>query len=201
MTPSLGRVAGVQTPAFVERCRTPRGASYRRGVAGVQTPAFVERFSAPTTVSRAMRVSPEFRLRPSLSVHDGLCDRERDPGVAGVQTPAFVERPTRMSLAILTASRVAGVQTPAFVERLGTIPSFLVVSCVAGVQTPAFVERPGGCRRPSASGVVSPEFRLRPSLSVAQGAGVSVHQLGVAGVQTPAFVERFSISVQIAWKM
>ena len=38
------------------------------------------------------RVSPEFRLRPSLSVHPQRSIRPQHARVAGVQTPAFVER-------------------------------------------------------------------------------------------------------------
>ena len=63
------RVAGVQTPAFVERLSAtadPRPTP--RGVAGVQTPAFVERSGATGARCASTRC------------------------VAGVQTPAFVER-------------------------------------------------------------------------------------------------------------
>ena len=109
-------VAGVQTPAFVERCDRTIDHSSPARVAGVQTPAFVERSGRWCTSGASRGVSPGFRLRPSLS---GLGDgggRAGDPGVAGVQTPAFVERtssrPTRCA-----TPRVAGVQTPAFVER------------------------------------------------------------------------------------
>ena len=38
--------------------------------------------------------------------------------------------------------------------------------CVAGVQTPAFVERRVKWPRWTCPPIVSPEFRLRPSLSV-----------------------------------
>ena len=65
-------VAGVQTPAFVERSTAPAvflaGANLD-GVAGVQTPAFVERGR-----------NAEHRRAAT------------EPRVAGVQTPAFVER-------------------------------------------------------------------------------------------------------------
>ena len=69
-TISFRGVAGVQTPAFVERRRRRAACRIRpTGVAGVQTPAFVERFRASTF---------------DASMHR--------PRVAGVQTPAFVER-------------------------------------------------------------------------------------------------------------
>ena len=60
-------VAGVPTPAFVERiiCRsTFKGSA---GVAGVPTPAFVERPPSNTGASRWPTVSPGSRPRPSLS--------------------------------------------------------------------------------------------------------------------------------------
>ena len=38
------------------------------------------------------RVSPEFRLRPSLSERMQRIARRQRASVAGVQTPAFVER-------------------------------------------------------------------------------------------------------------
>ena len=63
-------------------------------------------------------VSPEFRLRPSLSgvgVVSVLLDGGR---VAGVQTPAFVERRPRTTSSVGSTCGVAGVQTPAFVERI-----------------------------------------------------------------------------------
>ena len=63
------RVAGVYTPAFVERSRRPLPSAPRNPrVAGVYTPAFVER-------------------RSRASESQGQAD-----GVAGVYTPAFVER-------------------------------------------------------------------------------------------------------------
>ena len=62
------------------------------GVAGVQTPAFVERGRAVSEAREAAKVSPEFRLRPSLSVLALLLCLEACHCVAGVQTPAFVER-------------------------------------------------------------------------------------------------------------
>ena len=141
-------VAGVQTPAFVERSWylwvNAVGAQFG-SVAGVQTPAFVERGtqSLSGTAVRGRAVSPEFRLRPSLSartLHQGLGE----------------------------GARVAGVQTPAFVERIGVV-----------VTAHQF-----------ALGEVSPEFRLRPSLSGLRTDADTRSARGVAGVQTPAFVER-----------
>ena len=62
-------------------------------------------------------VSPEFRLRPSLSDQDPGYRMETRVRVAGVQTPAFVERSCTFARAALSTVCVAGVQTPAFVER------------------------------------------------------------------------------------
>ena len=188
-TPS---VAGVQTPAFVERTSGGTSTPSAGRVAGVQTPAFVER-SPPTPGPRPARsVSPGFRLRPSLSAVD--------PAILGQQialvSPGFRLRPS-LSAAVVARPRgdarggVAGVQTPAFVERahaphLGHVvetvsPGFrlrpsLSGQCqrqppvalirVAGVQTPAFVERVAARGRTPHPRSVSPGFRLRPSLSV-----------------------------------
>ena len=136
-------------------------------------------------------VSPEFRLRPSLSVRRRRHDEAIRGGVAGVQTPAFVERLPSDANRWGRFGRVAGVQTPAFVERSSRARGTKFArGRVAGVQTPAFVER-------SAIGVitypvslVSPEFRLRPSLSAEAGGDGRDPEARVAGVQTPAFVER-----------
>ena len=118
-------------------------------VAGVQTPAFVERCASTSglCISVEPLVSPEFRLRPSLSGAEAARGPNRGSarGVAGVQTPAFVERSQgRPRGAGSRGACVAGVQTPAFVERRPPLTmygsaEFLVG--VAGVQTPAFVER------------------------------------------------------------
>ena len=95
-----------------------RGRMNCSGVAGVQTPAFVERRSSTAARSPAGRVSPEFRLRPSLSVRVVAHPPSRPGGgVAGVQTPAFVERRGTSPRSPPGCGRVAGVQTPAFVER------------------------------------------------------------------------------------
>ena len=139
------------------------------------------------------RVSPEFRLRPSLSAPDGEDGAGIVYGVAGVQTPAFVER-SRLSPIINTYARgVAGVQTPAFVERAPRWPWMAEPACagVAGVQTPAFVERPSRTGRALPGSTVSPEFRLRPSLSEgARGAGQIT-----GAVVSPEFRLRPSLSV------
>ena len=63
------------------------------GVAGVQTPAFVERTMRSPAAGLRPGVSPGFRLRPSLSVRGEVPGELLRSGVAGVQTPAFVERP------------------------------------------------------------------------------------------------------------
>ena len=89
----------------------------RRGVAGVQTPAFVERRTSSPPSLRRWSVSPGFRLRPSLSAERLLERHEEGACVAGVQTPAFVERISRPPTFDDSTRRVAGVQTPAFVER------------------------------------------------------------------------------------
>ena len=115
--PLLG-VAGVYTPAFVERARSsghPARTAVR--VAGVYTPAFVERTPAARRGRHPAPVSPEFILRPSLSEPAGAVPRRPVPErVAGVYTPAFVERRTSRAAAGRCGG-VAGVYTPAFVER------------------------------------------------------------------------------------
>ena len=114
-------------------------------------------------------VSPGFRLRPSLSARSGARGSSAAPRVAGVQTPAFVERPSCARRVTRKSARVAGVQTPAFVERAPAPRTCRRPNGVAGVQTPAFVERGTGWQR------------------------LCGLRTGVAGVQTPAFVERCPI--------
>ena len=145
------------------------------GVAGVQAPAFVERSPiGALSLWNKDRVSPEFRLRPSLSVLHADATLECE---ASSVSPEFRLRPS------LSASRGAMI--------LGQAPS----GGVAGVQAPAFVERlqiPVR-RRSTADHLtrVSPEFRLRPSLSGDEsGDGQGRTFRRVAGVQAPAFVER-----------
>ena len=91
-TPHLPGVAGVYTPAFVERLNNSRGYSSLSRVAGVYTPAFVERTTKGGAQSRC------------------------GASVAGVYTPAFVER-SFLRLSRSCDNGVAGVYTPAFVER------------------------------------------------------------------------------------
>ena len=86
-------------------------------------------------------MSPEFRLRPSLSADLRMRGEADGVGVS----PEFRLRPS------------LSVEIDAYTDRQ--------VACVAGVQTPAFVERFGGAAGPSHAQDVSPEFRLRPSLS------------------------------------
>ena len=84
-------------PSLSADLRRGAAAAPPAGVAGVYTPAFVER-RAWMELHRAgaVRVSPEFILRPSLSGDGrGARRRRRRAGVAGVYTPAFVERTQR----------------------------------------------------------------------------------------------------------
>ena len=93
-------------------------------------------------------MSPEFRLRPSLSVSRRTWTRPNRSGVAGVQTPAFVERFRASTFDAMHRPRVAGVQTPAFVERPHSCSPSLASPCVAGVQTPATLRSGGQCSVP-----------------------------------------------------
>ena len=89
-----------------------------RSVAGVYTPAFVERSLTTKRPDKFRRVSPEFILRPSLSVGSPIHQSGYLTGVS----PEFILRP---SLSVRRVgrerrkahARVAGVYTPAFVER------------------------------------------------------------------------------------
>ena len=117
-----------------------------------------------------MRVSPEFTLRPSLSA-----DYE----------PRYRRRP---------AARVAGVYPPAFVERCYVRhPPLPAQARVAGVYPPAFVERGRRARGPRRAGMVSPEFTLRPSLSVTAAACAA----GRGSTVSPEFTLRPSLSGRI----
>ena len=88
-------VAGVYTPAFVERTASRSSPlTTRASVAGVYTPAFVERCT--------------FRM---------AAPRVGSTCVAGVYTPAFVERGWTCSRRLDTCGSVAGAYAPAFVER------------------------------------------------------------------------------------
>ena len=68
---------------------------------------------------RCRGVSPELMLRPSLSEqrHAQLL-RERDSGVAGAYAPAFVERGSAALRRRPPAACVAGAYAPAFVQPL-----------------------------------------------------------------------------------
>ena len=165
MRRGVGGVAGVQTPAFVERIRHCKALLYAarvspefrlrpslsvapspggRGALRPVSPEFRLRPSLSAARPFVRRgghvVSPEFRLRPSLSV----CDEVLELGDRQV-SPEFRLRPSLSDGdggdgrgAVV---RVAGVQTPAFVERGRRLCRAAARSSVAGVQTPAFVER------------------------------------------------------------
>ena len=64
----------------------------RKGVAGVSTPAFVERINQGLVGVVRRYVLPGFRLRPSLSDDQQVLGEPECGSVAGVSTPAFVER-------------------------------------------------------------------------------------------------------------
>ena len=166
------RVAGVYTPAFVERApRSKATCGCRPGVAGVYTPAFVERRGHGPQPRQPPLVSPEFILRPSLSAEDPISP----PLWLGAVSPEFILRP---SLSARRGVRDVGAQGGG----------------VAGVYTPAFVER-RWFELASRHGIigVSPEFTLRPSLSD-RSAGPKPGTGGpVAGARAPAFVEPWNV--------
>ena len=94
----ISSVAGVDAPAFVERCKSLAPSAARRAsVAGVDAPAFVERTGRFTSDGAPRFVSPGLMPRPSLSARHiaGVMPRRgcRWQSVAGVDAPAFVERP------------------------------------------------------------------------------------------------------------
>ena len=135
------------------------------GVAGVQTPAFVERSSRPTRVVHRHGVSPGFRLRPSLSA---VMARHRDAD--GGVSPGFRLRPSLSDRPRLPGPRRPTV-SPGFRLRpsLSVARENLLPEEVLAV-SPGFRLRPSlsasilrgsPCTRPA----VSPGFRLRPSLS------------------------------------
>ena len=135
--------------------------------------------------ARRPGVSPEFRLRPSLS---GRCPgRERIGTDLQHVSPEFRLRPSLSGSGGFHDSRPFHRVSPEFGLR------------VAGVQAPAFVEcrsvlRPslsaGGPRSRSTWTVVSPEFRLRPSLSEPGPDRCTRHAPGVS----PEFRLRPSLS-------
>ena len=166
------RVAGVYAPAFVERVESVMSpASRSTGVAGVYAPAFVERGRRSRGVALDVLVSPEFMLRPSLSVRRGD-DRQKPAveGVAGVYAPAFVER-RRL------AHRPSPIETvsPEFMLRPSLSEEARRARVVRRRVSPEFMLRPslsGPEHRDTVgrvSDLVSPEFMLRPSLSVRRG--------------------------------
>ena len=139
--PSETRVAGVRTPAFVERC-SPCG-SFPPGKP--VSPGFEPRPSLsdrdPGIAGAPADVSPGFEPRPSLSV-DGADGCSQLSHVS----PGFEPRPSLSAPGGPAAggwggAGVAGVRTPAFVERVGGPDVLYEPRRVAGVRTPAFVER------------------------------------------------------------
>ena len=162
-------------------------------VAGVYTPAFVERDSGPANPYSYRAVSPGFILRPSLSV-DGSSPslKQSESSVAGVYTPAFVERATAA-----TAPSPEPIVSPGFILRPSLSERRPLPQATRRYAvSPGFILRPSLSvrkRRRGATAVprVSPGFILRPSLSdyLAGGMGNTVGAC-VAGVYTPAFVER-----------
>ena len=146
------------------------GISARACVAGVYAPAFVERLTAgQCNALHGAPVSPEFMLRPSLSVR-GVRYGARNLRVSS----EFMLRPSLSDgphgAARSHPPRVAGVYAPAFVER-GHVSTRPTYRCV------------------------SPAFMLRPSLSASIIATRRTRKLsGVAGVYAPAFVERLSVT-------
>ena len=82
------RVAGVRAPAFVERGRPSSCSARRPRVAGVRAPAFVERGNPPCAPP-AVRVSPGFAPRPSLSAAGRRAVR-----LVGRVSPGFAPRPS-----------------------------------------------------------------------------------------------------------
>ena len=136
----LGRPIGREMPVF-RRIRPGRRQCIKiSGVAGVQAPAFVERPGLVAESQGRRIVSPEFRLRPSLSAA-----RLGRLGRLAHVSPEFRLRPSLSERhrhgQPVGGGRVAGVQAPAFVERTRTTAAAASRACVAGVQAPAFVER------------------------------------------------------------
>ena len=163
-----------------------------RRVAGVQTPAFVERAPAHGWTGRQRAVSPGFRLRPSLSGHDG-----HDVHVLPEVSPGFRLRPSLSVVWGAFLSLSLKEVSPGFRLRpsLSVLAPELVVGetgGVAGVQTPAFVERSRRCSPTIPPGSVSPGFRLRPSLSGLHRLWPTAHRRAVS----PGFRLRPSLSAK-----
>ena len=160
-------------------------------VAGVYTPAFVERIKASSNPGDLVLVSPEFILRPSLSV----CPEQGSHGLGYEVSPEFILRPSlsdvTTKLVHVASGGVAGVYTPAFVERRDRCNSCRPASLVS----PEFILRPslsGEIRLwdVEKEGLVSPEFILRPSLSESYVSPTLFDQLQVS----PEFILRPSLS-------
>ena len=136
-------VAGVYAPAFVERRRTradPLGSTW------AVSPEFMLRPSLSVLrcgrrAGAGLDVSPEFMLRPSLSA--GSTGRAH-PGYR--VSPEFMLRP---SLSALTSY-------PAMPAAYRVSPEFMLRPSLSGVALTADQHH---------TGQVSPEFMLRPSLS------------------------------------
>ena len=143
------------------------------------------------------RVSPEFMLRPSLSgLQSGVGARPGAAGVAGVYAPAFVERAAIRRRRTAWRRRVS----PEFMLRPSLSDRQAVPRQLQRRVSPEFMLRPSLSDRPRRvrgqhPGGVSPEFMLRPSLSGRHQHAVAADPPSVAGVYAPAFVERV-ISVQ-----
>ena len=84
-------VAGIRTPAFVERWLSAASPCQGTSVAGIRTPAFVER-ERRVVEHGVVDVSPGFAPRPSLSDYQCMETNPAPESVAGIRTPAFVER-------------------------------------------------------------------------------------------------------------
>ena len=99
-------VAGVYTPAFVERKQSKTGREPLPCVAGVYTPAFVERRGPRQVAGMKETVSPEFILRPSLS--DPAATAADQP--AARVSPEFILRPSLSVIALLVAAVIAALR-------------------------------------------------------------------------------------------
>ena len=89
-----------------------------RRVAGVPTPALIERAATrATSTCPPAGVLPGFRPRLSLNDLRHRVPSQLGDGVAGVPTPALIERPSPRCAPSSPASSIAGVPTPALIER------------------------------------------------------------------------------------
>ena len=165
-------------------------------VAGVYTPAFVERGRSWRTAGFPMSVSPEFILRPSLSALRAVSPRSNPYGVS----PEFILRPSLSGHGIRSLLRFPAHVSPEFILRPSLSGHQLprvagrAEKRVAGVYTPAFVERRAWQRSGITVTLVSPEFILRPSLSALVRQGLDMGSQGVS----PEFILRPSLSGSLA---